>query len=77
MRRLLDQDARAGSLFEAHRGSVRVREGIDLIASPRCRARTPKAVEKSSRADPLLLDTHIALWLDSSEDHLLSSNPWL
>jgi hypothetical protein len=32
MRRLLEQDARAGSLFGAHRGSVRVREGIDLIA---------------------------------------------
>ena len=32
MRRLLDQDARAGSLFAAHRGSVRIREGVDLIA---------------------------------------------
>jgi hypothetical protein len=32
LRRLLDQDARAGSLFGAHRGSVRVREGVDLIA---------------------------------------------
>jgi hypothetical protein len=32
MRRLLDQDARAGSLFGAHRGSVRIREGLDLIA---------------------------------------------
>ena len=32
MRRLLDQDARAGSLFGAHRGSVRIREDIDLIA---------------------------------------------
>jgi hypothetical protein len=32
MRRLLDEDARAGSLFGAHRGSVEVREGIDLIA---------------------------------------------
>jgi hypothetical protein len=31
MRRLLDQNARAGSLFGAHRGSVRVREGVDLI----------------------------------------------
>jgi hypothetical protein len=31
MRRLLDQDARAGSLFAAHRGSVRIREGVDLI----------------------------------------------
>jgi hypothetical protein len=33
VRRLLDQNARAGSLFGAHRGSVRVREGVDLIAS--------------------------------------------
>ncbi len=32
MRRLLDEDARAGSLFGAHPGSVRVREGIDLTA---------------------------------------------
>lgn len=32
MRRLLDQHARSGSLFGAHQGSVRVREGIDLIA---------------------------------------------
>jgi len=30
MRRLLEQDARAGSLFGVHRGSVRVREGVDL-----------------------------------------------
>ena len=33
VRRLLDQNARSGSLFGAHRGSVRVREGVDLIAS--------------------------------------------
>jgi hypothetical protein len=33
VRRLLDQNARARSLFGAHRGSVRVREGVDLIAS--------------------------------------------
>jgi hypothetical protein len=32
VRRLLDQDARAGSLFGAHPGSVQVREGVDLIA---------------------------------------------
>ena len=32
MRRLLDQDARTGSLFGAHRGSVRVHEGVDLIS---------------------------------------------
>lgn len=32
MRRLLDQDARSGSLFGAHRGSLWVREGIDLTA---------------------------------------------
>jgi len=30
MRRLLEQEARGGSLFGAHPGSVRVREGIDL-----------------------------------------------
>ena len=32
MRCLLDQDARTGSLFGAHRGSVRVHEGVDVIA---------------------------------------------
>ena len=32
VRRLLDENARAGSLFGAHRGSVRIREGVDLIA---------------------------------------------
>jgi len=32
VRRLLDQHARSGSLFGAHQGSVRIREGIDLIA---------------------------------------------
>jgi hypothetical protein len=32
MRRLLRQEARSGSLFGAHSGSVRVREGVDLIA---------------------------------------------
>jgi hypothetical protein len=32
VRRLLEQNARAGSLFGANRGSVRVREGVDLIA---------------------------------------------
>jgi hypothetical protein len=32
MRRLLDQVARAGSLFGAHRGSVRVHPDVDLTA---------------------------------------------
>jgi hypothetical protein len=32
MRRLLEENTRAGSLFGAHRGSVRVREDVDLIA---------------------------------------------
>jgi hypothetical protein len=32
VRRLLDENARAGSLFGAHRGSVRVHAGVDLIA---------------------------------------------
>lgn len=30
MRRVLEESARAGSLFGAHPGSVRVREGVDL-----------------------------------------------
>jgi hypothetical protein len=33
LRCLLDQSARAGSLFGAHPGSVRVHEGVDLIGS--------------------------------------------
>jgi hypothetical protein len=32
IRRLLDADDRTGSLFGAHPGSVRVRDGVDLIA---------------------------------------------
>jgi hypothetical protein len=32
MRRLPENDARSGSLFAAHPGSVRVREGVDLTA---------------------------------------------
>ncbi len=32
MRRLLEQEARAGSLFGAHHGSVKVREDVDLTA---------------------------------------------
>jgi hypothetical protein len=30
MRRLLDQDARTGSLFGRQRGSVRIADGVDL-----------------------------------------------
>ena len=32
MRRLLEQEARGGSLFAAHPGSVRVRDGVDLLS---------------------------------------------
>ncbi len=32
LHRLLEQNARAGSLFGAHRGSVKVAEGVDLTA---------------------------------------------
>jgi hypothetical protein len=32
VRRLLEETARAESLFGAHRGSVRVREGFDIVA---------------------------------------------
>jgi hypothetical protein len=32
LRRLLDQDARSGSLFGAHPGSVQIRDGVDLVA---------------------------------------------
>jgi hypothetical protein len=32
MRRILDEEARIGSLFGAHRGSAREREGVDLTA---------------------------------------------
>jgi hypothetical protein len=30
MRRLLEESARAGTLFGAHKGSVRIAEGVDL-----------------------------------------------
>jgi len=32
LRRLLEGNVRAGSLFGAHRGGVSIREGVDLIA---------------------------------------------
>ena len=32
MRRLLEAEARASSLFGAHQGSVQVRDGVDLTA---------------------------------------------
>lgn len=32
MRRLLEQGARAGTLFGAHKGSVRIAEDVDLTA---------------------------------------------
>jgi hypothetical protein len=32
MRRLLEQSARASTLFGAHKGSVRITEGVDLTA---------------------------------------------
>ena len=32
VRRLLDDDARVGSLFGAHRGSLQAAEGVDLTA---------------------------------------------
>ena len=32
LRRLLEETARAGSLFGVHRGSVRVHEGVDVVA---------------------------------------------
>ncbi|HTT81607.1 MAG TPA: hypothetical protein VMF86_18230 [Stellaceae bacterium] len=32
MRRLLEAEARSDSLFGAHPGSVRIREGVDLTA---------------------------------------------
>ena len=32
VRRLLDENARADSLFGSHRGSVRVHGGVDLVA---------------------------------------------
>jgi hypothetical protein len=33
VRRLLNENARAGTLFGAHRESVQVSEGVDLVAS--------------------------------------------
>ena len=36
LRRLLDLDARTGSLFGRQRGSVRVAEGVDLVTVSAC-----------------------------------------
>src|SRR5262252_3978834 len=71
VRRLLDQDAREGSLFGAHPGSVQVRGGCRLGSArsrrrPRCRDRP----RDRSVTDTLLLDTHIVLWLDAGDDRL-------
>ena len=49
LRKLLEQNARAGSLFAAHKGSVRVREGVDLTApvlDDKSDAETGKEVER-------------------------------
>lgn len=46
LRRLLDQDARAGSLFGAHRGSVQVRDGVDLTAPPSMSNPRPSPVKR-------------------------------
>jgi hypothetical protein len=47
MRRLLDADARAGSLFGAHRGSVRVRDGwIDSALDVEPDAATGRELER-------------------------------
>jgi hypothetical protein len=45
MRRLLDEDARAGSLFGAHPGSVRVNDGVDLI-TPALAAESTLEIER-------------------------------
>jgi len=45
VRRLLEQSARAGSLFGAHRGSVRVSAGVDLLA-PALDAETGREIER-------------------------------
>ncbi len=46
LRRLLDQEARSGSLFGAHPGSVRVRAGVDLTA-PALDARRQSTISDS------------------------------
>ncbi len=45
MRRLLEETARAGSLFGMHRGSVRVHEGVDVVA-PALDAETGREIER-------------------------------
>ena len=46
VRRLLDENARVGSLFGAHRGSMRVREGIDLVRRRSSSSPTPGQVRR-------------------------------
>ena len=45
VRRLLEETARAGSLFGMHRGSVRVHEGVDVVA-PALDAETGREIER-------------------------------
>ena len=45
VRRLLEATARAGSLFGVHRGSVRVHEGVDVVA-PALDAETGREIER-------------------------------
>jgi len=61
MRHLLDQNARVGSLFGAHRGSVRVHEGVVLLAAVSTSSPTLRPAGKSSGdpADRLLVATAI------------------
>ncbi|HXZ00051.1 MAG TPA: hypothetical protein VEI03_08625 [Stellaceae bacterium] len=47
VRRLLEESARAGSLFGAHQGSVRVRDGVDLTA-PALDVKTDAATRRES-----------------------------
>ena len=70
---MLEQNARAGSLFGAHGGSARIREGggrgaPTLDVEPD--AATGREIEVT---DTLLLDTDMALWLDGGDDPLYPS----
>jgi len=47
VRQLLEQNARAGSLFGAHRGSVRLAEDVDLLEPALTSNPMPKRVKKS------------------------------
>ena len=69
VRRLLDEAARTKPLFGAHPGSVKIRSDVDPT-EPVIDPQTDAESGGNSSVTDLLLDTHIALWVDSGDERL-------